>query len=106
VQSHHKSWENKESVSKLLELLIEKHPMIVMNDWVYLTNLCQALINSDVINHKEQVLKFFKNPNQYRRHYVVWNELGCPTDDTAETWNMFKDAILNTEKENFNGQQT
>ena len=34
VQSHHKSWENKESVSKLLELLIEKHPMIVMNDWV------------------------------------------------------------------------
>ena len=100
----HKVYNN--VIKKFKNKLLTEQTEIVMNDWIYLTNLCQALINSNVINHKEQVLKFFKNPNQYRRHYVVWNELGCPTDDKAETWNMFKDAILNTEKENFNGQQT
>ena len=88
-----------------MKYLTEK-TAIVMNDWKYLTNLCQALMNAGVINHKEQVLSFFENPNKYKRHYVVWNELGNPINKDSETWSMFQEAILNTDKGNSNGQQT
>ena len=34
VEESGKSWSNKKSVLKLLDLLVEKRPVIVMNDWV------------------------------------------------------------------------
>tara|TARA_Y100001937_G_C6992456_1_gene272714 strand:- start:82 stop:567 length:486 start_codon:yes stop_codon:yes gene_type:complete len=100
----HKVYQN--IIKKFKSRLLTEKTAEVMQDWGYLTNLCQALMNAGVINHKEQVLKFFENPNIYKRHYVVWNELGNPLDKDSETWSMFKEAITNTEKRNPNGQQT
>lgn len=100
----HKVYQN--IIKKFKSRLLTEKTAEVMRDWGYLTNLCQALMNAGVINHKEQVLKFFENPNIYKRHYVVWNELGNPLDKDSETWSMFKEAITNTEKGTPNGKQT
>ena len=59
------------------------------------------MVNSKTLETADSVLDFFTSPNKYRRHYVLWNELGRPVDDTRETWTMFMEAIRNT-----NGQQT
>ena len=86
------------------KLLTEKVAS-VMKDWTKFLRFGQALVNVKELNHAEQVLDFFQDPNPYKRHFALWSELGNPLDEKSETWDMFVEAILNTEKENKNGKQ-
>ena len=92
-------------IGKFKKKLLTEQVQVVMSEFGYLSGLCRALINAKVLNHSEQVLEFFENPNIYKRHYVVWNELGNPIDKSNETWSMFTEALINTEKDKSNGQQ-
>lgn len=78
----------------------------VMKDWGKFLRFGQALVNVKELNHAEQVIDFFENPNPYKRHYALWSELGNPLDDKSETWTMFVEAMKNTDKGKSNGEQT
>jgi hypothetical protein len=82
------------------KLLTEKVEHVI-EDWTLFTNFGKSLVNSDVLKQPHDVVEFFQNPNIYRRHYVLWNELGQPINRDAETWSMFLDALRNTD-----GKQT
>lgn len=78
------------------KLLTEKVELVI-KDWTQFTRFGKALVNSDVLPKSFDVIEFFENPNNYKRHYVIWNELGQPVNKDAETWTMFLDAIRNTD---------
>jgi len=73
----------------------------IMTDLKDYKGFATAMVNSKTLETADSVLDFFTSPNKYRRHYVIWNELGRPVDDSRETWTMFMEAIRNT-----NGEQT
>lgn len=73
----------------------------ILQDLPEYKSFARAMVNSNTLQTADSVLDFFTEPNKYRRHYVIWNELGKPIDETRETWTMFMEAIRNT-----NGQQT
>ena len=73
----------------------------IMEDLSDFKGFATAMVNSKTLDSADSVLDFFTSPNKYRRHYVLWNELGRPVDDSRETWSMFMEAVRNT-----NGQQT
>lgn len=78
----------------------------VMKDWGKFLRFGQALVNVKELNHAEQVINFFADPNPYSRHYALWSELGNPMDENSETWNMFVEAMINTDKDKNYGKQT
>ena len=96
-QSVMKDFENKLLTDKVAS---------VMKDWGKFLRFGQALVNVKELNHAEQVLDFFENPNPYKRHYALWSELGNPLDDKSETWTMFVEAMKNTDKGKASGEQT
>jgi len=73
----------------------------IMGDLKDFRGFAIAMVNSKTLDSADSVLDFFTAPNKYRRHYVLWNELGRPVDQTRETWSMFMEAVRNT-----NGKQT
>ena len=73
----------------------------IMTDLKDYKGFATAMVNSKTLTTADSVLDFFTSPNKYRRHYVLWNELGRPIDDSRETWTMFMEAVRNT-----NGEQT
>ena len=78
----------------------------VMKDWGKFLRFGLALVNVKELNHAEQVINFFADPNPYSRHYALWSELGNPMDENSETWNMFVEAMINTDKDKNYGKQT
>jgi len=73
----------------------------IAEHWGDYIGFAEALVEADTLESREDVLNFIKNPNDYLRYFVIWNELGKPTNPKRETWTMFMEAIRNT-----NGKQT
>ena len=66
------------------------------NDYEDLHNFAYSLYTAGKIQKGVEVLEFYKNPKRWENLSRMWSELGKPSGERSEGWDIYKNLVKDT----------